>query len=81
MTHLMTHGGTLGRRGPQRDARASGKGRNAPGGPPCVTGGRVPLSARGVAARLWCAAPRREPRLTSGQGNPVKWVTIYDPWY
>ena len=35
-------------------------------------GGRVPLTARGVAARLWRAAPPRAPRLTSGQGKPVK---------
>jgi hypothetical protein len=81
MTHLMAPGGPPGRRGPRRDAPASGKGRNAPGGPPRATEGRVPLSARSVALRLWCAAPRREPRLTSGQGNPVKWVIINDPWY
>ncbi len=23
----------------------------------------------------------REPRLTGGQGNPVKWVIINAPWY
>jgi hypothetical protein len=40
--------------------------------PPCATEGRFPLTARGVAARLWRAAPRREPRLTSEQGKPVK---------
>ncbi len=34
MTHLMARGGPPGRRGPQRDAIASRKGRNAPGGPP-----------------------------------------------
>ena len=51
---------------------ASGKGRNASGGPRSPTGGRLPLTARDVAVRLWCAAPRHEPRLTSGQGKPVK---------
>ena len=33
MTHLMARCGPPGRRGPRRDAPASGKGRNAPGGP------------------------------------------------
>jgi len=70
--HLMARGGPPGRRGLQCDACASGEGRNAPGGPPRATGGRLPLTARGVAARLWCEAPRREPRLTSGKGKPVK---------
>ena len=32
MTHLMARGGPPDRRGPQRDATASGKGRNAAGG-------------------------------------------------
>ncbi len=41
MTHLMVHGGPPGRHGPQRDACASGKGRNAPGGPPRATAGRI----------------------------------------
>jgi len=72
MTHLMARGGPPGRRGPQRDATASGKGRNAPGGPPCATEGRVCLTARGVALRLRYPAPRREARLTGGQANPVK---------
>jgi hypothetical protein len=36
------------------DNPASGKGRNAPGGPPHATAGRFPLTARGVALRLWC---------------------------
>jgi hypothetical protein len=72
MTHLMARGGPPGRRGPRRDAPASGKGRNAPGGPPRATEGRVPLTARCVALRLWCAAPRRGSRLTSEQGKPVK---------
>ena len=43
----MAHGGPPGRRGPQRDAHASGPGsfggRNAPGGPPRAIEGRVPL--------------------------------------
>ncbi len=52
MTHLMARGGPPGRRGPQSDATASGKGRNAPGGPPRVTEGRLPLTARCVAVRL-----------------------------
>ena len=72
MTHLMARGSLSGRRGPQRDACASVKARNAPGGLPRTTEGRVPLTTRGVALRLWYTAPRREPRLTSGQGNPVK---------
>ncbi len=55
MTHLMARGGPPGRRGPRHDATASGKGRNAPGGPPRPTAGRFPLSARCVAARLRCA--------------------------
>ncbi len=55
MTHLMAHGGPPGRRGPPRDANASGKGRNAPGGPPRATEGRLPLTARCVAVRLRCA--------------------------
>jgi hypothetical protein len=53
----------------------------APGGPPRATEGRFPLTARGVALRSWCAAPRREPRLTSGQGKPVKWAFISELWY
>ncbi len=72
MTHLMARGGPPGRRGPRRDAPASGKGRNAPGGPPRATEGRFPVTPRGVAVRLWWATPRREPRLTGGQGKPVK---------
>jgi len=44
-------------------------------------GGRVPLAARCVALRLWCPAPRRDPRLTSGKGNPVKGVIINEHWY
>ena len=39
------------------------------------------MTARCVAARLRCAAPRREPRLTNGQRNAVKGVTINDLWY
>ena len=81
MTHLMARGGPPGRRGPQRDARVSGKGRNAPGGPPRATAGRVCLTARGVALRLRYIAPLREARLTGGQANPVKWVIISVPWY
>ena len=72
MTHLMAPSGPPGRRGPRRDATASGKSRNAHGGPLGATGGRFPLTARGVALRLWCAAPRREALLTSRQGKPVK---------
>ena len=72
MTHLMAHGGPPGRRGPRRDAIASGKGRNAPGGPPRATEGRVCLPARGVALRLRYTAPLRETRLARGQANPVK---------
>ena len=72
MTHLMARIGPPGRRGPQRDAVASGKGRNAPGGPLRATEGRVCLSARCVALRLRYNAPRREARLTGGQANPVK---------
>ena len=72
MTHLMGSGGPLGRRGPRRDAPASGKGRNAPIGPPRPTEGHLPLSAHGVAVRLRCAAPPREPRLMSEQGKVVK---------
>jgi hypothetical protein len=54
MTHLMACGGPPGRRGPQRDAPVSGKGRNAPGGPPRATAGRLLVTVRGVALRLWC---------------------------
>jgi len=85
MTHLMARGGPPGRRSPRRDARASGpasiRGRNAPGGPPRATEGRVCLTARCVALRLRYIAPPREPRLTGGQANPVKWVIINAPWY
>ena len=42
----------------------------ARGGPPDAL-----RSAYGV------PAPLREPRLTDGQGNPVKWVIINAPWY
>ena len=52
MTHLMARSDPPGRRGPQRDAIASRKGRNAPGGSLRATGGRVCLTARGVALRL-----------------------------
>ena len=72
MTHLIAHGGPPDRRGPQRDAHASGKGRNAAGGPPCATEGRVCLPARCVALRLRYNAPLREARLAGGQANPVK---------
>ena len=72
MTHLMARSGPLGRRGPQRDAPASGKGRNAPGGPLRATAGRLCLPARCVALRLRYSAPRREARLTGGQAKPVK---------
>ncbi len=81
MTHLMARGGPPGRRGPQRDAGASGKGRNAPGGPLRATEGRVCLPARGVALRLRYRAPLREARLAGGQANPVKCVIISAPWY
>ena len=76
MTHLMAHGGPPGRRGPRRDARASGPGtvggRNAAGGPSRATAGRVCLTARCVALRLRYPAPLHEARLTGGQANPVK---------
>ena len=76
MTHLMARGGPPDRRGPQRDAIASGPGavggRNAAGGPPRATAGRVCLPARGVALRLRYKAPPREARLADGQANPVK---------
>ena len=72
MTHLMARGGPPVRRGSQRDAIASGKRRNAAGGPPRATEGRVCLTARGVAPRLRYPAPLREARLTGGQANPVK---------
>jgi hypothetical protein len=39
------------------------------------------MCARGVAAPLWCAAPRRAPRLTGDQGKPVKYVVISEHWY
>ena len=81
MTYLMTRGDPPGRRGPRRDAPACATGRNAPGGQPRPTGGRAPLPARGVALRLWFAAPRRDPRLASGQWSLVKWVIINEPWY
>jgi hypothetical protein len=29
----------------------------------------------------WRKTPRREPRLTSGQGSPVKWVVINEHRY
>ena len=72
MTHLMARCGPPDRRGPQRDAIASGKGRNAAGGPQRATAGRVCLTARGVALRLRYSAPLREARLAGGQANPVK---------
>ncbi len=77
----MGRSGVAGRRGAQRDVVSSGKRRNAPATPLRPTGGRVPLPARCVAARLRCAAPRLEPRLTNGQRNAVKGVTINDLWY
>ena len=70
MTHLMARGGPPGRRGPRRDARASGKGRNAPGGPPRATAGRAsldrplrcaPLTVRRTAARTAPDGRTREP--------------------
>ncbi len=72
MTHLMAHGSPPGRRGPRRDACASGKGRNAPGELPRATEGRVCLPARCVALRLRNSAPLREARRTGGQASPVK---------
>ena len=53
----------------------------APGGVPRATEGKVALTVRGVAVRLWCAAPQPEPRLAGGQGKPVKCVIISEPWY
>ncbi len=70
MTHLMARGGPLGRRGRQRDAHASGKGRNAASGPPRATAGRVCLTARCIALRLRYPAPLREARLTGGRAKP-----------
>jgi hypothetical protein len=72
MTHLMAARRPAGQARPARDVPASGKGRNAPGGPSRPTGGRFPLTARCVAVRLRCAASRHEPRLTGGQGKAVK---------
>ena len=66
MTHLMARCGPPGRRGPQRDATASGKGRNAPGGPPSAATGRICLPDRGVALRLRYIAPLHEARLADG---------------
>jgi hypothetical protein len=43
MTHLMARGGPPDRRGPRRDAAASGKGRNAPGGPRLANGQGNPV--------------------------------------
>ena len=80
MTHLMARGGTLGRRGPQRDALRIGQGsqriRRAAARhrrPGCLD---RPLRCGPLAVRQ---TPRHEPRLTSGQGNPVKWVIINVP--
>ncbi len=70
MTHLMARGGPPGRRGRQRDAHASGKGRNAASGPPRATAGRVCLTARCIALRLRYPAPLREARLTGGRAKP-----------
>jgi len=47
----------------------------------CSTEGRAVVSARHVADRLWCAAPRRGQRLTGGHDSPVKPIIIYVPWY
>ncbi len=56
MTHLMVARRPAGQARPAgHDAPASGKGRNAPGGPSRPTGGRHPLTARCVAIRLRCA--------------------------
>ena len=55
------HGAPIGL-GPQRSRRAAGPHRSP---------GSLDRLAS-VALRLWCTAPRREPRLAGGQGRPVK---------
>jgi hypothetical protein len=65
-----------------RDAEASGKRCNTPGGPICTTEGRALFGRRrrrsslevdGTTARL---APSRRGKIAS-----VKWVNIYKRWY
>lgn len=45
------------------------------------TKGRHHLPACVVARRLWCSAPRRNPRLTCGQILAGKWANISEIWY
>ena len=51
----------------RRDMVLSGKRRDAAGRSPTATGGRDKFTTGGVAARLWCKAPRREPLLPGGE--------------
>jgi hypothetical protein len=51
----------------RRDAVPSGKRRDAAGRSPMATEGRDKFTTGGVAIRLWCAAPRREPLLSGGE--------------
>ena len=67
--HVMGLRGPPGRRGSKSDACASVEGRNAPGGPRIPTGGRFPLTARGVALRLWCAHHGANRSLRADKGN------------
>ncbi len=60
---------------------ASGKPRNAAGGPISPTEGRHPLSAGVARGLLAVPAPRRNPRLSGGQRMAVKWVRISETWY
>jgi hypothetical protein len=41
--------------------------RDAAGRSPTATGGRDKFTTGGVAIRLWCSAPRREPLLPGGE--------------
>ena len=64
--------GLSSRRGAQRDAIASGKGRNAPDRPICPTFGHV-LLPRDVVARLpRCPASRCDALLVTKQNNMVR---------
>ncbi len=59
----MAVGDRPGRSAGRRDTVLSGQRRAAAGRSPTVTEGRDKFITGGVAIRLWCAAPRREPLL------------------
>ena len=69
-TYFMAVGDRPVRSAARRDAVPSGKRRDAAGRSPTATGGRDKFPTGGVAIRLWCSAPRREPLLPGGEFLP-----------